>query len=613
MAGFDTDVEDSPAQAPPVTSPSPSAAPPAAPAAAAPANGAPAPAVSTVAGPSVVQPVRRGGLAGIVDQFRDAIAGTTSSKVFEDSDGNKYIKHPQLSHGQQWLRIAATAASGAAAGEVAGQGRGGGAAAGARGFVAGQQVEQQQQDRQRQQEQDQNEEVKQAQLAKFNAVKLKHDVVANEFDLQRKQVEANQHDVQFSQEQIDREHKLGSADLGVFKDEADLARVKQQSPEFWKHVYDNNVVAVPELNEKGERTGVHLFLRTPGIGSQPVEPGTSIKIYTPGKGPADPPTLTEQVPTVPMTHDMVDAYNNAATTRYQQYFKDKSDRESETAKTAHTQAETTEVNAQARKANADTVKTQAETGKIKAETPKTAAQTKGLTGEEYLKALPSDQAALVRDVGTGRAAPERIAQLLSRGQSKQSQQLLAQVAQAYPDLDTSKLAAYPKVYQDFTSGKTSTALNSGATALVHLHELQQLNTAASHIPHTAAWTAYQNKAETVSSELAKFYGDATVPAIRGIKDTLTSTLPGNRDAAITTQSKSMGAKFDSYEQQWKNAAPSDSYQAKMPGMSLNAKQARAALDSDYAQRITPPTGSRPISRGNAVVGYVGTDGKRVDF
>jgi hypothetical protein len=129
--------------------------------------------------------------------------------------------------------------------------------------------------------------------------------------------------------------------------------------------------------------------------------------------------------------------------------------------------------------------------------------------------------------------------------------------------------------------------------MVHLHELQQLNTATSHIPHTSDWTAYQNKADTVASELAKFYGDATIPAIKSIKDTLTSTLPGNRDAAIRTQARSMGDKFDSYEQQWKNAAPSAAYQAKMPTVSQNAKSARAALDPEYGKRLRTEEPPRP--------------------
>jgi hypothetical protein len=200
-----------------------------------------------------------------------------------------------------------------------------------------------------------------------------------------------------------------------------------------------------------------------------------------------------------------------------------------------------------------------------------------LQGDDYLKTLPAPEKTLVQSIGSGKIAVDRMAYLIAR-----NPKLLQEVTLAYPDFDSSKAAAYPATYKDFTSGKTAVALNAGGTALGHLYELKELNTPESHIPHTPAWTAYQNKAATVSTELAKFYGDATIPAIENIKSTLTSTLPGNRDAAIRTQAQSMGDKLDAYDQQWKNAAPSSRYEASLPGISPKAMAARAALDPNYA-------------------------------
>jgi hypothetical protein len=220
-----------------------------------------------------------------------------------------------------------------------------------------------------------------------------------------------------------------------------------------------------------------------------------------------------------------------------------------------------------------------------------------LSGDAYLQSLPDAEQALVKEIGIGKAAPKRMDMLLSR-----NPKLSAEVALAYPDFDSSKAGSYPKLYEDFTSGKTSVALNAGGTALGHLYELQQLNTPASHVPHTPSWTAYQNKAATVSTELAKFYGDASIPAIANIQTTLTSTLPGNRDAAIRTQAQSMGDKLDSFEQEWKNGAPSKAYEAEMPGISPQAKAARAKLDPNYAASqqqaptTTQPTGSDPFGQ-----------------
>jgi hypothetical protein len=195
--------------------------------------------------------------------------------------------------------------------------------------------------------------------------------------------------------------------------------------------------------------------------------------------------------------------------------------------------------------------------------------------------------ALVDALVSGHVAPEKISQILSK-----NPKLIGQVMAKDPSFDSSKIAAYPATYKDFTSGKTSVALNAGGTALGHLKELQELNTNASHIPHTPAWTAYTNKVDTVASELAKFYGDTTIPAIAGIKETLNSTLPGNRDAAIRTQAQSMGRKIDAYQHQWQNAAPSKAYQAPMPGISASALAARAALDPEYAANQGSGSGSQ---------------------
>ena len=194
------------------------------------------------------------------------------------------------------------------------------------------------------------------------------------------------------------------------------------------------------------------------------------------------------------------------------------------------------------------------------------------------KDAPADPA-LVKSIGTGHMAPDRVAYLLAKNPA-----LLVAVTDAYPDFDSSKAASYAKTYVDFTSGKTSRALNAGATALRHLNELQTLNTKASMIPGTPDHTAYQNKVDTLASELSSFYKGGGAPTnedIQGIKDTLLSKTTWNRNAAIKTQAHSMGDKLDAYEQQWQNAAPSSSYEAEMPFISDDAKAARHELDPDY--------------------------------
>lgn len=338
--------EASPSAAPPLPSDSRPNTPPAAP----------------VAQPTIVKPQHRGGLAGIVDEFRDAVAGPAPGRVYTDQDGHQYIQHPD-SAGNKWLRIAGEAARGAAAGAANGQGPGGKWKAAEAGINAGDKTAAMRSEN----EKNMSEEVKQANLEKFNSIKLKHDLAAQEFTLGRLKVKANQDDIDFSEKQIDREHQLGSADLGVYKDEADLAKVKQQHPDFWKSVYENNVHVVPELDDKGNRLGIHVFLRTPGIGSQLVSAGTPIKVFTPGKNPTDAPTLTEQVPTVAMTHDMVDAYNNAAMTKYNDWHKNKGEEDYKAQQTQTSEAEEEEKRAGANKVPSEINRNNAEAAKLRAD------------------------------------------------------------------------------------------------------------------------------------------------------------------------------------------------------------------------------------------------------
>jgi len=305
----------------------------------------------------VVHPVRRSGLAGIVDEIRDAIAGKTQTNIGTDAQGNKYLKTTDLTGGQKWARIASTALHGAAAGWANGQGPGGAA----RALQAGVNVADKQSEAQKNLTKEQKEEVKQDQLDKFNMIKLKHDVAASAFALTRMQVKASQDDITFAQQQNEHERTLGSADLGIFKDPAELASVQQKEPQFWKNVYSNNVVTVPEIDPTtGKRNGIHVYLRTPGVGSQLAPKGTPIMDYVPGEKPTDPPKLVSRVPTIPMTHDQVDQYNNASHAKYaawqtqQEDLKDKQAQEElRKSEAGKNKAEANKANAEAGKANAE--------------------------------------------------------------------------------------------------------------------------------------------------------------------------------------------------------------------------------------------------------------------
>jgi hypothetical protein len=212
------------------------------------------------------------------------------------------------------------------------------------------------------------------------------------------------------------------------------------------------------------------------------------------------------------------------------------------------------------------------------------------TPEAYLNSLDPQAKALVQLIGTGKAPLNNPGYLLAR-----KPEIMEAVSKAYPDFDISKVKSYQDTYKDYTEGKTSAQLKSGVTALKHLAEAQKMNTVTSHIPGTPDYNAYKNKIDTLATELASFYGDSTVPAIASIRDTLASTLPGNRQAAIRTQAESMRDRLDTLRDAWTAAAPSKEYEAQMP-MGLAALTAQrntiaSITGQSPASSLTAPQGA----------------------
>jgi hypothetical protein len=173
---------------------------------------------------------------------------------------------------------------------------------------------------------------------------------------------------------------------------------------------------------------------------------------------------------------------------------------------------------------------------------------------------------VVDAIGSGRINAGNLSRILTKNPG-----LISAVAQKYPDFDTSKIDAYTALVKTIEGGgKEGQQLNSGATVAKHLQELAALNTVASRIPGSAAHQAYQNKVDTLAPELAGFYGHTTDTSIKDLKATLNATF--NRDIAIKTQAGSMLDKLDTFEQQWKDAAPSKVYESQLPNTVKNAQE-----------------------------------------
>lgn len=551
---------------------SPTATPAPPPAGSAPGSTPPAPAPTQ---PVVVTSQKAPGIMGVVDSIADALVGKTKPEIGTDAQGNQYVKQQTMSRGQQWVRIGAGLVGGAAKGFAAGKGRNPGAAAAA-GFDQGQQ--------QAKDAAAQTPELQKQILANANYQKLRMDTAEQAWHLTAMQHEATQHDVAFAQGQEDRLMKVdGATLLGTAADPNDIDKILKVEPNVMKAmIQDHQIEILPHYNPDGTSAGIRVFKMPDGY-RKTIEPaGTVFHTFDSTTGQYIAHKSSE-----PLTAGEVDDYETAAGNAAQKYKLDQ-------ANIAQKGAQTQEATANAGKANAEVRKTPSEIAKNNAEA--NAANARATKDQIESGTGPKGQA-LVDSIGTGKIALDRLGYLAARNPD-----LLAAVQLKYPNFDSSKAASYPAVYREFTSSKKGTAgaaLNAGATALKHLKELQQLNTVASHIPGTSAYTAYQNKADTLSTELASFYGDTTIPAIASIKSTLTSQVPGGRNAAIKTQAQSMGDKFDSYEKTWSNAAPSSAYEAPMPGIDKDAKEARAALDPRYHARLVaeqqgaPPPSQQP--------------------
>ena len=482
--------------------------------------------------------------------------------------------------GEKWGRIAATALGGLAAGLQNAQGPGGFARAAGAGIQSGLQQPQQQQQQAQQQADFDNKQL----MFKANHVALDQKIIQNAEAMR-------QQNITFAEGQADRLNAIqkdraladGYEDVGDFEGVKDLPSFTTKFPQALKGhtVSDGKYVTFdPIIDPKtGRQTGSHVGLMSQAMGEQPMRnpPPIPQSYY-------DPETKSIQT-------RLINPVSGTKRNDYEAAVKKQISDNSELAiKVAGLDKEKTpeeraaalaEVKARTGAANAARDKDQFEIGK-------------GPQGS-----------ALVDAIASGHITIDRLGYLAARNPA-----LLMAVTDKDPTFDSSKAAAYPAVYKDFTNTKPGTAggaINAGATAFKHLLELDGLNNSRSHIPGTPEYTAYQNKLDTVAPELAKFYGDTTIPAIDALKSTLGSTLPHNRHAAITTQSRSMGDKMDSYEQQWLNAAPSKAYEAPMPGIDQKAKEARAALDPDYRTRLVaeqnggapPPPPPPPPAAGGA--------------
>lgn len=520
--------------------------------------------------PVVITPQKRGGLLGVMDSVADALTGKTRPEIGTDQDGNKYVKSTSLTRGEQWEKIAGEALVGGLKGLAAGRGSGNLGAAGAAGVDEGAKLAQQQ----KQDEQNMSAEAREQNLEKANHQMLVMKQAEHAFTMTNLQTKATQEDIKFAEGQEDRYHAGGGKLVGHMPTYGDgnLAALLKTDPDVMKGlVQDGTIKVVPHYDPDGKANGIDVW-RMPHDFNSDQATDQSFYTFDPVKN-----ELVQHMASDEMTKGQQDGYNMAA-------FNAKADFNNKKALAAHQQAQTDEANANASKVPSEIQKNKADTAKANADAGE--ANAKALTEKE--KQSQMNDPALIDGIGTGKIAVGRMVYLLARNPA-----LAAAVQEKYPDFDTTKVDSYGAAHKKFTSGKASDQLVNAGTALKHLQELQGLNTLASHVPGTAANKDYNTLATTASNELAEFYGTTTIPGIEDQKEGLRGQL--NRDSAITRAAKALGDRLDSMENEYRNAAPSASYEAQMPTIDKDAQEARAKLDPRYKDRKVQELQQKPAA------------------
>lgn len=195
-----------------------------------------------------------------------------------------------------------------------------------------------------------------------------------------------------------------------------------------------------------------------------------------------------------------------------------------------------------------------------------------LAGDDYLKAIPTTRANLVRAIVTGRAP-------LPNGRASKpdafSNQLLQDVAMAEPGFDGTTWKVRQQARLDFTSGKTAAIIRALNQAPLHAVELSNafddlhntrfgsinnfltnLQAGTGNTQQQAARGAFNENQPALAGELATTYkgGYATEPDIAAQTKAFDMGLPpAESHAALAKASSLMGDRLTQLNEQWHNA------------------------------------------------------------
>jgi hypothetical protein len=217
--------------------------------------------------------------------------------------------------------------------------------------------------------------------------------------------------------------------------------------------------------------------------------------------------------------------------------------------------------------------------------------------EDYMKSLPASRAAMLREVGEGRAYSARMFS------GKDGEMLLQQLSRAYGgQWDQSRAESYFKMRQDFTSGKTSVGLNSYNTAISHLgtmwDHVSNTNSIQLNNPMSDVHRQLNNDLQLVSTELTKAVsnGQMTEGEKKDILGALKSYTVHGYQTNIKEAAQLLHGKQESYQEQWNNGAPPGAV-SQVPIISKKAEDTLARINGQQQpqqqQQPNPVTGTAP--------------------
>jgi hypothetical protein len=230
--------------------------------------------------------------------------------------------------------------------------------------------------------------------------------------------------------------------------------------------------------------------------------------------------------------------------------------------------------------------------------------TSNLTGDDYLKTLPTGQQATVRAVGEGR-------QVLPANR-KEALALLEMVHQAYPDFDETKVKTWQKANNEYRgSGKTATQIVPAYnTSLEHMQDLYT-NTTGEGVFNPLS-KAYQDR-EIALGYVAREVGKAVSSGAMTQKESedLLNTLKGGLTPAlkrerITKTAQLLHDKIDEYQTKFNESAPSSA--VKVPTL-ISPKAAQSydfvtGKTQEQPKLPTAPQGQIAVQVPGMPVGFI---------